>query len=171
MCIYTIHQSLLHGKCKVIFHSFDLVTRQTNVSRNDNVHEFSFSKCQPPFIWSSVGSVCDTQQSPTRFFPSLLQIIPQQLCFFLGVRKRKKAWERKTRLSRHRNLFKTQVNDCFSSFSQSSAPFKSLQSHIYIECQINEQLISRALDIKVPEEDVGPKECDCLINNIRSFLI
>lgn len=92
-------------------------------------------------------------------------------CFFLGVRKRKKAWERKTRLSRHRNLFKTQVNDCFSSFSQSSASLKSLQSHIYIECQINEQLISRALDIKVSEEDVGPKECDCLINNIRSVCI
>lgn len=87
-------------------------------------------------------------------------------CFLLGLRKWEKAWKRKTRLPGHRNIFKAQVNDRLCSFSQSSATFKPLQSHINIECQVDKELIGRTLNVKVSKEDIGTKERNCLINNV-----
>jgi hypothetical protein len=29
--------------------------------RGDYIHKFSFCKCQPPFVWSAIRSVCNAQ--------------------------------------------------------------------------------------------------------------
>nr|AFK33730.1 unknown [Lotus japonicus] len=89
----------------------------------------------------------------------------------MRLRKWEKPRKRKTRFSRNRNFFKTQVDDCLGSFSQSSATFKPLESNIDVKSQVYEKLISRALDIKVSEEHIGSEECDSLIHNISSILI
>jgi len=86
----------------------------------------------------------------------------------MWLRKGEKARKWKARLSRDRNLFETQVDDCLGSFSQGSATFKPLESNINVKGQVYEKLISRALDVKVSEEHIGSEEGYGFIHNISS---
>lgn len=87
-------------------------------------------------------------------------------CFLIRLRNREESRKGKTRLARHGNILQTQVNYCLGSYSQSSTTFKPLQSHVDVECQVDEKLISRTLNIKISKEDIGTKECNCFIYNI-----
>lgn len=89
-------------------------------------------------------------------------------CFLMWLRKGEKARKWKARLSRDRNLFETQVDDCLGSFCQGSATFKPLESNINVKGQVYEKLISRALDVKVSEEHIGSEEGYGFIHNISS---
>jgi len=82
------------------------------------------------------------------------------------LRRGEKARKWKARLSRDRNLFETQVDDCLGSFSQGSATFKPLESDVDVKGQVYEKLISRALDVKVSEKHIGSKEGDGFIHDI-----
>lgn len=82
--------------------------------KDDNVHELPLSKSQPPLVWKAISSVCTVEQSSTCFLPYLLQIIPQQFCFLLGLGKSEKSRERKPWFPRYRNFLQSQINDCFS---------------------------------------------------------
>ncbi|KAK8709838.1 hypothetical protein V6N13_060840 [Hibiscus sabdariffa] len=77
-----------------------------------------------------------------------------------------RARKRKTRLSKYRNVFQAQVNDCLSTFSQCPTALKPLQSHIYVESQIYKELIRGALYIKVSKEHIGTNERDRFVDNI-----
>lgn len=56
--------------------------QQSELLRNNGVHELPLCKCQPPFVWGAIGPVSTAEQSPTCFFPYLLQVIPEYLCFY-----------------------------------------------------------------------------------------
>ena len=91
--------------------------------------------------------------------------------FLVWFSRSKETREWETGFSRDGNLLKTQIDDRLRTFSQGSTTLKPLQSNVNIVRQVNEQFISWALYVKVPEEHIGTKKGDCFINNIGTFCI
>lgn len=81
-------------------------------------------------------------------------------CFLVRFRRGKETREGETRLSRDRNILETQINNCLGTFGQCSASLKPFQSNVNVVCQVYKQFISRALYVKISEEDIGAKKGD-----------